>query len=142
MSSANELDDDGRASRRQTIIAIPMIVMALGFGGMMGYGGMMGGGTMSGAGGGRCSGLLVPLLFLLGLLGGGYVLVRRLASDRPSRDAALEELRVAYARGDLPPTKSSKHAANDSNGRSETERTQRHPRSWSRNSPRNDSQTG
>jgi|AntDeeMetagen134_2_1112570.scaffolds.fasta_scaffold02342_2 putative membrane protein len=103
MSSANELDTTTVVLLVVgAIIAIPMIVMALGFGGMMGYGGMMGGGTMSGASGWwPLFGLLVPLLFLLGLLGGGYVLVRRLASDRPSRDAALEELRVAYARGDL-----------------------------------------
>ncbi|SFS10196.1 putative membrane protein [Halomicrobium zhouii] len=84
------------------IVALPMIVMALGFGGMMGYGGMMGGGAMgAGSGWWPLFGLLVPLLFLLVLLGGGYVLARRLVSDRPSRDAALEELRVAYARGDL-----------------------------------------
>jgi putative membrane protein len=84
------------------IVALPMIVMVLGFGGMMGYGGMMGGWTMSGTSGWwPLFGMLVPLLFLLILLGGGYVLARRLVGDRTSRDPALEELRVAYARGEL-----------------------------------------
>jgi len=43
MSSANELDATTVVLLVVgAIIAIPMIVMALGFGGMMGYGGMMG----------------------------------------------------------------------------------------------------
>lgn len=103
MSSANELDATTVVLLVVgAIVALPMIVMALGFGGMMGYGGMMGGGPMSGASGWwPLFGMLVPLLFLLVLLGGGYVLARRLAGDRTSQDPALEELRVAYARGEL-----------------------------------------
>lgn len=82
------------------LIALPLLTMGLGFGGMMGYGGMPGGyGATNGWW--PLVGMLVPLGFLLALLVGGYLLVRRLAVNQPSRDVAMEELRMAYARGDL-----------------------------------------
>lgn len=46
-------------------------------------------------------GLLVPLAVFLVVLGVGYLLVRRMTDHSDSRDPALEELRSAYARGDL-----------------------------------------
>lgn len=82
------------------LIVLPVLVMGIGFGGMMGYGGMMGGyGTTSGWW--PLVGMLVQLVFLLVLLGGGYLLLRRVTESRPSRSPAMEELRMAYARGDL-----------------------------------------
>lgn len=45
-------------------------------------------------------GVMMPLLFLAALVGGGYLLFQVVATaDRV--DPALEELRLAYARGDL-----------------------------------------
>jgi putative membrane protein len=82
------------------------VLMMLGFGGIgmgmgySGYGGMMGG-PYGGSGGFGWIGLGIQLLFLLAILGGGYFVVRRLLDQRDSHDAALEELRRAYARGDL-----------------------------------------
>lgn len=83
-----------------TLIVLPFLTMGMGFGGMMGYGGMMGG---YGSTGGWWSilGSLVPILFLLVLVGGGYVLLRRTNEDPSGQDAAIAELRRAYARGDL-----------------------------------------
>nr|WP_238392243.1 SHOCT domain-containing protein [Halorussus amylolyticus] len=74
--------------------------MGMGFGGMMGYGGMMGqyGGT---GGWWPFVGMLVPLIFLLIVLGGGYLVFRRMSETQTSRNPAMEELRMAYARGDL-----------------------------------------
>lgn len=83
-----------------------------GYGGMMGgYGGMMGsyGGMMGGYGGTGLGGSLLGLVFQLGfvvlLVGGGYLLYRALVSDSGigtmGSDSALEELRLAYARGDI-----------------------------------------
>lgn len=82
------------------VVAIPMLVMVLGFGGMMGYSGMMGpyDGTV---GWWPFVGMLVPLVVLLVLVGGGYLLLQRTAADAPARDPAMEELRAAYARGEL-----------------------------------------
>jgi len=42
-----------------------------------------------------------PLIFLLILLGGGYLVFRRMSETQTSQDPAMEELRTAYARGDL-----------------------------------------
>ena len=42
--------------------------------------------------------MLVPLLILLG---GGYLLYRAFTRDNLRTDPALEELRLAYARGEL-----------------------------------------
>jgi len=74
--------------------------MGMGFGGMMGYGGMVGyGGTTSGWW--PFVGMLFPLIFLIILLGGGYLVFRRMSETQTSQDPAMEELRTAYARGDL-----------------------------------------
>jgi|AntRauTorcE11898_2_1112593.scaffolds.fasta_scaffold102593_1 putative membrane protein len=73
----------------------PMLMMGFGMsmlGGMYGYGGMNGFGT---------GGFLIPFVFLLVILGGGYFLVRRVTDHAASRDTAMEELRTTYARGDL-----------------------------------------
>jgi putative membrane protein len=45
--------------------------------------------------------MLVPLISLLILLGGGYLVFRRMSETQASRNLAIEELRTAYARGDL-----------------------------------------
>lgn len=81
-------------------VLLPLLMMGIGFGGMMGYGGMMGqyGGT---SGWWPLLGMLVPIVFLLVLVGGGYLLVRRTSDTQTSRAPAMEELRMAYARGDL-----------------------------------------
>lgn len=85
------------------VVLWPIVMM--GFGGMMGYGGMGFGGMMNGpyggSGGFGVLGIVLQLAFLLVLLGGGYLLVRRILDQQQSHDTALEELRVAYARGDL-----------------------------------------
>jgi putative membrane protein len=81
------------------IIVLPLLTMGMGFGGMMGYGGM---GPYGGTGGWwPFIGMLVPLIFLLILLGGGYLVFRRMSETQTSRNPAMEELRTAYARGDL-----------------------------------------
>jgi putative membrane protein len=82
---------------------------------LFGAGGMMGGATggmwgpmhdgRMGAGGGAGTGwwflaALWRLLFVAALVGGGYLLYRA-ASDGAGRDPAIEEVRSAYARGDL-----------------------------------------
>lgn len=83
-----------------TIFVLPLLMMGLGFGGMMGYAGMMGqyGGT---GGWWLFAGMLVPLIFLLVLLGGGYLVFQRGAGSRTAQDPAMQELRTAYARGEL-----------------------------------------
>lgn len=75
-----------------------------GAGGTGGYGGM--GGMMGGYGGMGYGGSTVAVLpqlgFLLLLVGGGYVVYRSPENDASGRaDDALEELRRAYARGEL-----------------------------------------
>jgi putative membrane protein len=104
-----------RTTDRQLIVAV---LIALGFllvlpgvlmgFGMAGYGSMMGG--MWGGGFGRNGsvsgwipifGAVVQLLFLLLLVGGGYLLYRAVGDSSDEDDRALEELRLAYARGDL-----------------------------------------
>ena len=101
MSSSNQLDTTTIVLLiLGAIIVLPMLTMGMGFGGMMGYGGMMGGyGTTSGWW--PLVGMLVPLVFLLVLLGGGYLVFRRANESQSSRNPAMEELRMAYARGDL-----------------------------------------
>jgi len=93
-------------------VAVPVLVMLffvpmMGYGGMGGAyggmgGGMYGGGGMGGSGmygGGMAGwiGLLVPLGILLVL---GYVVYRAFGAAEHG-DAAVDELRAAYARGDL-----------------------------------------
>lgn len=78
------------------VLLLPLLLMAFAFP-------MMGGWMMGPGPGGAVSVwgwavMLVPLLVLLGL---GYVLYRTLAAGDPGGDAALEELRLAYARGDI-----------------------------------------
>ncbi|WP_178916766.1 SHOCT domain-containing protein [Natronomonas gomsonensis] len=82
------------------LILFPLLLMGMGFGGMMGYGGMMGqyGGT---GGWWPFVGMLVPLVFLLVLIVGGYLVFRRMSETQTSHNPAMEELRLAYARGDL-----------------------------------------
>ncbi|WP_254274390.1 SHOCT domain-containing protein [Haloarcula marina] len=101
MSSSNQLDTTTIVLLiLGAIIVLPLLTMGIGFGGMMGYGGMMGGyGTTSGWW--PLVGMLVQLVFLLVLLGGGYRLFRRMTDSQSSRNPAMEELRMAYARGDL-----------------------------------------
>lgn len=87
--------------------------LLLGAGGStMGWGSGMTGGMWGpmhdgrmGAGGGAGTGwwflaALWRLLFVAALVGGGYLLYRA-ASDGEGRDPAIEEVRSAYARGDL-----------------------------------------
>ncbi|MDS0280484.1 SHOCT domain-containing protein [Halomicroarcula sp. S1AR25-4] len=95
MSSSNQLDTTTIVLLiLGAIIVLPMLTMGMGFGGMMGYGG-----TTSGWW--PLVGMLVQLVFLLLLLGGGYLVFRRVTASQSSRNPAMEELRMAYARGDL-----------------------------------------
>ncbi|AXG10500.1 SHOCT domain-containing protein [Haloplanus rubicundus] len=100
MSSSNQLDTTTIILLiLGAIVVLPLLTMGMGFGGMTGYGGMMGyGGT---GGWWPFVGMLVPLIFLLIFLGGGYLVFRRMSETQASRDPAMEELRTAYARGDL-----------------------------------------
>jgi len=73
------------------LLAIPM--MGLGF---VGWGGMPGHGVAP------VWGLGMALVWLLVLLGVGYLLFRAISGESAdARDPAIEELRAAYARGDL-----------------------------------------
>ena len=81
----------------------PMLVMfAFPLMGMRG-GGMMGGyGGYGMYGGSSLWGIGMMLVWLVVLVGGGYLVYRWLAgSSSIASDRALEELRVAYARGDI-----------------------------------------
>lgn len=80
------------------LLAVPVLVMMTMMP-MMGFqSGMWDGGTMLNP----IFGLAMMLLFVLVLVGIGYGLYRVVADHAAStQDRALEELRVAYARGDL-----------------------------------------
>lgn len=86
------------------LVVLPAVVMR---GGMMGFGpmmgawehGMWGGGTMPGWM--LLVGVLMQLLFLAAIVVAGYLLYRAVAGSDDDADRALEELRVAYARGEL-----------------------------------------
>lgn len=78
------------------LIVLPFLTMGAGM--MGGSGGMMGG---YGAGGWGWFGGLLQIGLLLALLGGGYLLLRQATGSGAIRNAAEEELRLAYARGDL-----------------------------------------
>lgn len=86
------------------LVIFPMFFMGFG---MMGTGPMMGGmwgGGMWGDGTTSwmfIAGIVMQLLFLAALLGGGYLVYRAIASSENDSNQALEELRVAYARGNL-----------------------------------------
>lgn len=84
------------------ILLLPLLMMALmmPFMGMWGAG-HMGDGMWNGAGGSWLW-ILTSLIPLVLIVGGGYLLYGALqGSDVGTEDAALEELRVAYARGEL-----------------------------------------
>lgn len=101
MSSSNQLDTTIIILLiLGVIIVLPLLTMGIGFGAMMGYGGMMGqyGGT---GGWWPFIGMLVPLVFVLILFGGGYLVIQRGTTSRITQDPAMEELRTAYARGEL-----------------------------------------
>lgn len=82
------------------LVLVPVFGMGVG---MMGGGHMWGGG-MWGTGGDvpgwlLLAGVVMQLLVLVVLVGGAVLLYRALAGD--GGDEALDELRLAYARGDL-----------------------------------------
>jgi putative membrane protein len=79
------------------LLALPVLSMLL-FGPMMGMWTVGMGGMMGVAGMGVA--LLAFLVPLVVVLGGGYLLYRSLDGEGGD-DPALEELRMAYARGDL-----------------------------------------
>lgn len=85
------------------VLLVPLLTMVF----VLPMMGLWGGGHMWDGGMGNGMGaawpwLLTWLAFLLVLLGGGYLLYRALGrSDRGESDPALEELRLAYARGEL-----------------------------------------
>lgn len=86
------------------IVVLPALLMGFG---MMGFG-MMGGtwghGMWSdGAVPGWIvlAGVVFRFLFLAAVVAGGYFLYRAMTGSDGDGDAALEELRIAYARGDL-----------------------------------------
>lgn len=90
------------------VVLAPILTMTFAFpmmgmwgGGMSGgYGGMMGG--YGGTGVSPLWGLASMLVWLVVLVGGGYLAYRWLSGDGgAATDPALEELRLAYARGDL-----------------------------------------
>ncbi|WP_440008970.1 SHOCT domain-containing protein [Halomicrococcus sp. SG-WS-1] len=86
-------------------VIFPMFFMGfgmMGFGPMMGGmwgGGMWGDGTMPGWI--FIVGTVMQLLFLAALVGGGYLLYRAVTGSESDSGQALEELRLAYARGEL-----------------------------------------
>ena len=83
------------------IVLGPMLMMALAFPMMGMWGGMMGG-FGPGSGFSPLWGVGMMLLWLLVLVGGGYLVYRwARGSGGAGTDQALEELRLAYARGDL-----------------------------------------
>ena len=87
------------------LIVLPMIFMGFG---MMGFGPMMGGMWGHGVwGGGTVPGwmplvaVLMQLLFVAAIIGVGYLLYRAVTGSSDGSDQALEEVRLAYARGEL-----------------------------------------
>lgn len=86
------------------VILLPLLTTGMGYGmmggPMMGGGGMWGG-SQTGSGWWLLAGLLGRVLTLLVLVGVGYFVYRALTESDDGTDEALEELRLAYARGDL-----------------------------------------
>ena len=87
------------------VVVLPVLFMGFG---MMGFGPMTGGmwgghmwrdGTVPGWM--VLVGLLMQLLFLAAIVGAGYLVYRAVTTADSGTDRALEELRLAYARGDL-----------------------------------------
>lgn len=106
--STNTTDD---RLLRIVLVALAVLVflpaLYMGFG-MMGTGSMMGGmwggpwgeaGTMSGWM--VIVAIVSQLLFIILLVGLGYLVYRMITGSTESSDRAIEELRAAYARGDL-----------------------------------------
>lgn len=85
------------------VLLIPFLMMIFAWPMM----GMWGGGTMWDGGmwdgtGATWGWLVMSVVFLVLLIGGGYLLYRTVRqSDGLEADAALEELRLAYARGEI-----------------------------------------
>jgi len=87
------------------LLILPVLFMGFG---MMGFSPMMGGmwgGHMWGdgtvPGWMALVGLLMQMLFIAAIVGVGYLIYRAMTDSDGSTDQALEELRLAYARGDL-----------------------------------------
>ncbi|RYJ13093.1 SHOCT domain-containing protein [Halogeometricum borinquense] len=88
------------------LILLPTLFMGFG---TMGYGPMMGGemwGQMWGTGGTvpmwvPLAGLVMQLVFLAVIGAVAYLVYKAITGPERTGDRALEELRVAYARGDL-----------------------------------------
>lgn len=81
------------------IVPFLMMLFAMPMMGMVGWGHM---GDWNGTGGMWWSWLLMWGVFLLIVLGGGYLLFKAVRSQDGRRtDEALEELRLAYARGEI-----------------------------------------
>ncbi len=86
------------------LLLVPLFWMGMG---MPGGSHMWDGGMWSGSMGGGMPGwlwvvaIVVQLLFLAVLVAGAVVLYRSLTEDSAADDEALDELRLAYARGDL-----------------------------------------
>ena len=85
------------------LVLVPLFGMGTG---LMGGGHMWGDGHMWGTGSDGpgwlfVAGVVLQLLVLAVLVGGVVVLYRALSGDDGDGDEALEELRLAYARGDL-----------------------------------------
>lgn len=102
-------DKNDRRLIALVLVALGAVVLLpalfVGFG-MMGYGSMMGGMWGGPWGDGVPGwmpfvGVFVQLLFLAALVGIAYLVYRTIAGGDRGRDRALEELRVAYARGEL-----------------------------------------
>ena len=82
------------------LVALALVLLLPVAVGGMGYGPMMGSGGTAVPGWAVAAALLVRLLGIVVLVGGGYLLYRAFAGSSDG-DAAMEELRLAYARGDL-----------------------------------------
>lgn len=84
------------------ILLLPVLMMALAMPFMGAWGGHMYTGGMWDGTGATWMWLLMSILPLLVILGIGYLLFNAVrGSGSQQRDPALEELRAAYARGDL-----------------------------------------
>ena len=87
------------------VVVLPVLFMGFG---MMGFGpmtgGMWGGHMWSDGpvpGWMVLVGVLMQLLFLAAIVGAGYLVYRAVTTADRGADQALEELRLAYARGDF-----------------------------------------
>lgn len=82
------------------LVLLPILFMGLAMP-MMGFGWGAGHMWNDGAWGGGALWLLMWLVVLIVLIGFAYVLFRGLSGAQNRSDRAMEELRTAYARGDL-----------------------------------------